>query len=134
VIRSHNNPTTEAILATCVDPFFEEKEKLLRDKIDELLSPYSQGYSLPVDMEFYRPLSQKSTNRVANHICRTLEDQYPELFNGESKNRFTPEKITQAMASDQNSRVGEFGTDKIIDMMLTYYEVGTSIFGTQTSY
>ncbi|KAH7493925.1 hypothetical protein FOMA001_g36 [Fusarium oxysporum f. sp. matthiolae] len=123
-----NNPTTEAILATCVDPFFEEKEKLLRDKIDELLRPYSQGYSLPVDIEFYRALSQKSTNRIANRICKTMEHKYPELFNQADKNRFTPEQITQAMAFDQNSRAGQFGTDKIIDMMLTYYEMSRRTF------
>ncbi|KAM0540168.1 hypothetical protein ACHAPJ_013624 [Fusarium lateritium] len=119
-----NNPTTEAILATLVDPFFEKKEGVLRKKIDELLWPYLQGYSLPVDIEFYRTLSQKSTNRVANQICKTMEEKHPELFTETSNNKFTPEEITQAMALDQNSRVGEFGTDKIIDMMLTYYEVG----------
>ncbi|KAL9575852.1 hypothetical protein ACKAV7_000015 [Fusarium commune] len=123
-----NNSTTEAILATCVDPFFEEKEELLRDKINELLRPYSQGFSLPVDIEFYGALSQKTTSRVANQICKTLEEKYPELFNQGSKNMFTPEKITQAMALDQNARVGQFGTDKIIDMMMTYYEMSRRTF------
>ncbi|RFN55174.1 hypothetical protein FIE12Z_427 [Fusarium flagelliforme] len=123
-----NNPTTEAILSTHVDPFFEEKEKLLRSKIDELLRPYLQGYSSPVDIEFYQALSQKSANRVANQVCKTLEDQCPELFSETSKNSLTPEKITQAMVSGQNSRVGEFGTDKIIDMMLTYYEMSRRTF------
>ncbi|KAH6993347.1 P-loop containing nucleoside triphosphate hydrolase protein [Fusarium venenatum] len=83
---SQNNPTTEAILAILVDPFFEKKEKLLRDKIDELLWPYLQGYSLPVDIEFYGALSQKSTDPR------------------------------------------QFGTDKIIDMMLTYYEMSRRTF------
>ncbi|KAL4724295.1 hypothetical protein ACLX1H_008908 [Fusarium chlamydosporum] len=123
-----NNPTTEAILATHVDPFFEEKEKSLRSKIAELLRPYLQGYSSPVDVEFYQALSQKSANRVANHVCKTLEDKCPELFSETSKNSLTPEKITQAMASSQKSRVGEFGTDKVIDMMLTYYEMSRRTF------
>jgi hypothetical protein len=122
-----NNPTTEAILAILVDPFFEQKEKLLRDKIDELFWPYLQGYSLPVDIEFYGALSRKSTDRAANQICKTLTNKFPELFATGSNNSFTLEKITQAMADDQNSRAGQFGTDKIIDMMLTYYEVSTQI-------
>ncbi|GKU07828.1 interferon-regulated resistance hypothetical protein [Fusarium langsethiae] len=123
-----NNSTTEAILTIHVDPWFEGKEELLRKKIDELLWPYLTGYSLPVDIEFYRALSQKSTKRVANQICKTLEDQYPEFFNETSNSKFTPEKVTQAMALDHDSRMGEFGTDKIIDMMLTYYEMSRRTF------
>ncbi|QPC74672.1 hypothetical protein HYE68_005424 [Fusarium pseudograminearum] len=87
-----NNSTTEAILSIHVDPWFEGKEELLRKKIDELLWPYLTGYSLPVDIEFYRALSDKSTK------------------------------------PDHNSRTGEFGTDKIIDMMLTYYEMSRRTF------
>lgn len=119
----HTNPTTEAILATCVDPFFEEKEKLLQDKIEELLRPYSQGYALPLDVEFYRSLSQKSTSRLASQVCEILEDNYPEMFSEESTKKLTPKKITQTIVSNQDSHNGEFGTDKVIDMMLTYYEV-----------
>ncbi|KAM0351764.1 hypothetical protein ACHAPU_002276 [Fusarium lateritium] len=123
-----DNPTTEAILATCVDPFFDKKETELQNKIEELLKPYSRGYALPLDMEFYRGLSKKSTSRLANQVCKTLEDNFPEMFSGESRNKITPERITQAMASGNESRDGEFGTDKVIDMMLTYYEMSRRTF------
>ncbi|KAF5243778.1 hypothetical protein FAUST_2695 [Fusarium austroamericanum] len=123
-----NNSTTEAILSIHVDPWFEGKEELLRKKIDELLWPYLTGYSLPVDIEFYRALSDKSTKRVAHQICKTLEDKYPEVFKETPNSKFAPEAITQALASDHNLRTGEFGTDKIIDMMLTYYEMSRRTF------
>ncbi|KAM0230478.1 hypothetical protein ACHAPO_009243 [Fusarium lateritium] len=122
-----NNSTTEAILSTIVDPWFEEKEELLNKTIDELLWPYLTGHSLPVDLEFYRALSQRSTKRVADQVCKTLEDNYPELFKEPFVN-YTPEKIQEAMMSDPNSRSGEFGTDTIIDMMLTYYEMSRRTF------
>ncbi|KAF4450002.1 hypothetical protein F53441_6786 [Fusarium austroafricanum] len=123
-----DNPTTEAILATCVDPFFEKKETELQNKVEELLRPYSRGYALPLDMEFYRGLSEKSTSRLANQVCKTLKDNYPEMFSDESKNKVTPERITQVMASNKESRDGEFGTDKVIDMMVTYYEMSRRTF------
>ncbi|KAF4995279.1 hypothetical protein FGRMN_5244 [Fusarium graminum] len=123
-----DNPTTEAILATCVDPFFDEKETELRNKVEELLKPYSRGYALPLDMEFYRGLSEKSTSRLASQVCKTLKDNYPEMFSDGSKNKVSPERIAQAMASGKESRDGEFGTDKVIDMMLTYYEMSRRTF------
>ncbi|KAM0387241.1 hypothetical protein ACHAQC_010891 [Fusarium culmorum] len=87
-----NDSTIEAILTIHVDPWFEGKEELLREKIDELLWPYLTGYSLPVDVEFHHALSQRSITPVATE------------------------------------QVGEFGTDKTIDMMLTHYEMSIRTF------
>ncbi|CAF3572954.1 unnamed protein product [Fusarium graminearum] len=87
-----NDSTIEAILTIHVDPWFEGKEELLREKIDELLWPYLTGYSLPVDVEFHHALSQRSIAPVATE------------------------------------QVGEFGTDKTIDMMLTHYEMSIRTF------
>ncbi|KAH7139900.1 P-loop containing nucleoside triphosphate hydrolase protein [Dactylonectria estremocensis] len=66
------NRTTEAILSTCVDPFFEEKEKMLGEKLEELLRPYAEAYALPLDAEFYRSLSQQSSDRSMSR--RTFTD------------------------------------------------------------
>lgn len=49
---SDGNPTTEAILCGCVDPFFAEKETLLMEKLEEILQPYLRGYAMPLDVEF----------------------------------------------------------------------------------
>ncbi|RGP81304.1 hypothetical protein FLONG3_448 [Fusarium longipes] len=123
-----NNPTTEAILAILVDTFFEKKEKLLRDKIDELLWPYLQGHSLPVDIEFYGELSQKSTSRAASQVCKMLKNKHSLSASSPPREGFTVEEITQAMEDDRKSRAGHFGTDKIIDTMLTYYEMSRRTF------
>jgi len=52
--------TTEAVLRICVDPFFVEKEKALRKKLDELLRPYTLGYAMPLDSEFHRTRLERS--------------------------------------------------------------------------
>ncbi|KAH7109954.1 P-loop containing nucleoside triphosphate hydrolase protein [Dactylonectria macrodidyma] len=82
------NRTTEAILSTCVDPLFDEKEKVLGEKLEELLRPYVEAYALPLDAEFYRSLSQQSSD-----------------------------------PSD-----GEFGTGRVLDMMLVYYKMSRRTF------
>ncbi|KAH6893128.1 P-loop containing nucleoside triphosphate hydrolase protein [Thelonectria olida] len=122
------NRTTEAILSTCVDSFFDKKEKLLRDKLTELLRSYSQGHALPVDVEFYRSLSQKSADRLASRFCDIMQGRYPEMFDGDSKRALTAKMITQAISSDQGLQDGEFGTDKVIDSMLAYYEMSRRTF------
>ncbi|EMT71082.1 Interferon-induced GTP-binding protein Mx [Fusarium odoratissimum] len=91
------NRTTEAILSTCVDPFFDEKEKVLQEKINELLRPYIQGYALPLDLLFYDMLSKTSDEKLERRISAILQ---------------------------QN----EFGINKVIDMMLTYYTISLRTF------
>jgi hypothetical protein len=52
-----------------------------------------------------------------------MQDRYPEVFDKESKNGLTAKMITQAISSDEGLQDGEFGTDKVIDSMLAYYDV-----------
>ncbi|KAL2679187.1 hypothetical protein Neosp_009950 [[Neocosmospora] mangrovei] len=120
------NRTTEAILTTCVDPFFEEKEKLLQDKLEELLRPYLEGYALPSDVDFYSSLSQRAMNRFASQLCSALQDQHPKLFDKKAQLELEPWMITRAM--EQEAEQGEFGTEKVIDMMQAYYEMSRRTF------
>ncbi|KAI8716830.1 hypothetical protein NCS52_00977400 [Fusarium sp. LHS14.1] len=120
------NRTTEAILTTCVDPFFEDKEKLLQDKLEELLRPYAEGYALPSDVDFYSSLSQRAMSRFASQLCSALQDQHPELFDKEAQLELQPWMITRAM--EQEAEQGEFGTEKVIDMMQAYYEMSRRTF------
>ncbi|CAM1510890.1 Fc.00g084030.m01.CDS01 [Cosmosporella sp. VM-42] len=53
-----NSTTLELILRNCVDPFFVQKEKLLAEKLDELLRPYTRGYAMPLDSDFRRAMSR----------------------------------------------------------------------------
>ncbi|KAJ3531839.1 hypothetical protein NM208_g8704 [Fusarium decemcellulare] len=107
---AHTNQTTEAILSTCVDPFFSEKERILDEKLQELLRPYSVGYALPLD------------------FAELMRDKYPELFDGDAKAKLTTNKIKQAITSDDGLQDDEFGTENVIDSMLAYYEMSRRTF------
>ncbi|KAF7556976.1 hypothetical protein G7Z17_g1042 [Cylindrodendrum hubeiense] len=112
------NGTTEAILSTCVDPFFEDKATLLREKLQELLRPYVEGYATPLDSDFYDTLSRKSKDRFTARFCEIMKDEYPELFKKDSKKRLSPEMVDRVLSADESLQDGEFGTDKVIDMMM----------------
>ncbi|KAI5457091.1 P-loop containing nucleoside triphosphate hydrolase protein [Mariannaea sp. PMI_226] len=93
----------EHILSNCVNPFFEQKEKQLQRKLEELLQPYSQGYAFFLDEEFHRSLSQMSTDRLAKQLHGAMEKKYPEI------------------ESDS-------GIDRVIESMVAYYEMSRRTF------
>ncbi|KAM0546200.1 hypothetical protein ACHAPJ_010984 [Fusarium lateritium] len=125
---SHTPQTTEVILSACVDPFFDEKETVLQAKVDELLEPYAQGYALPLDIEFYQSLSQRSTDRLASRFCELMQENYPQMFHDDSTKKVTPKMISRAISSEEGLTEGEFGTGKVIDMMQAYYEMSRRTF------
>ncbi|KAF4472476.1 interferon-regulated resistance GTP-binding [Fusarium albosuccineum] len=125
---AHTNQTTEAILSTCVDPFFSEKERILDEKLQELLRPYSAGYALPLDVDFFESISKRSASRLASQFAELIRDKYPELFDGDSKAKLTTNKIKQAISSDDGLQDDEFGTENVIDSMLAYYEMSRRTF------
>ncbi|KAF9870993.1 dynamin family protein [Colletotrichum karsti] len=57
--------TTFSILSTCVDPFFEERQKLLEHKLQELLRPYREGFSMVFDEGFEEDLRRRVSERNA---------------------------------------------------------------------
>ncbi|KAF9770137.1 hypothetical protein IL306_012337 [Fusarium sp. DS 682] len=129
------NRTTEAILSTCVDPFFDEKEMKLQEKINELLRPYVQGYALPLDLEFYQTLSKMSSKRLESRISVVLQDKYPHLYEDkpattvDASSKIDVKTIAEDINKEEGLEDGEFGTNKVIDMMLAYYEVrGFQVF------
>lgn len=85
--------TQQAILAECVDPFLEDKERLLDAKLEELLSHYKGDYACQVDDTFLDRLSAWVRKRTAGAMELKTAD------------------------------VSEFNTEGVIDSMLTYYEV-----------
>ncbi|KAM5378633.1 hypothetical protein ACJZ2D_004432 [Fusarium nematophilum] len=121
------NRTTEAVLSTCVDPFFNGKEKVLQEKLEELLRPYAEGYALPLDVDFYRCLSQRSMERLSDLVGEVMMTTYPAVFQDGSTQRLTQRMIRQAISGEEMPD-GEFGTDKVIDMMLAYYEMSRRTF------
>ena len=49
--------TTENILSSYVDDFFNTKEKVLNKKIAEFISPYKHGFALPLDRDFQQTMA-----------------------------------------------------------------------------
>lgn len=62
-------------------------------------------------------------DRFTARFCNIMKDEYPEMFEKDSKKRLSPEMINQALSADGGLEAGEFGTDKVIDMMMVYYDV-----------
>ncbi|KAJ6438243.1 glutathione s-transferase [Purpureocillium lavendulum] len=121
------NPTTEAILRVCVDRFFAEKEQVLRVKMDELLRPYTRGYAMPLDADFQRTRLQRSNRQIIAAVDKSLAIQ-PDVVSTESWKSRTKE-VVQAVVTNEGSAVGsEFGTEIVIDMMETYYEMSLRTF------
>ncbi|KAH7146183.1 P-loop containing nucleoside triphosphate hydrolase protein [Dactylonectria macrodidyma] len=122
------NKTTEAILRTCVDEFYNEKETLLQQKLTELIRPYSEGFAFPLDADFHNNACKTSMDRLATRVADTLGESHPELFDSTSKQTLSRDMITTAVSNSNDLKDGEFGTTKIIDMMETYYEMSRRTF------
>ncbi|KAK4129909.1 hypothetical protein BT67DRAFT_253357 [Trichocladium antarcticum] len=121
--------TAQAILVNCVDPFFDDKNEALQAKLQELLRPYTCGYGLPSAKEFHDRLSRRTIQRLADQLTDRLEKQHPALFQaklgpGEGLNRA---KVLQAVLGSEAPETSGFGTEKIIDMMVSYYEVSQMV-------
>lgn len=85
--------TREAIVAECVEPFLEQKQKVLLEKLEELIGHFKGDYACQVDEVFMRKLSAYVQMRVFST------------------------KETKMVT------VSEFNTEGVIDSMLAYYEV-----------
>lgn len=117
-----NDDTIEAILKGCADPFFDEKSVLLKDKLDEILRPYTTGYGLPLAREFRTETSKRTLLRNSEQFVETLQKEHPEIFQREGVlNRAA---LLRSVANAESISKGEFGTDQVIHMMVVHYEVG----------
>jgi hypothetical protein len=124
--QEDGNPTTEAILCGCVDPFFAEKEAILREKLDELLEPYVKGYAMPLDSEFRQMVTARTVKRLAGRLSEVSEDKTDKAQAAESK-KTKEDLLAGATSTLELVDGGQFGTEKVIDMMLAYYDVSTPI-------
>lgn len=115
-----DHDTTEAILKGCADPFFERKGTLLVEKLQEIIRPYTTGYSLALESEF-----RKRTWHNSTHFLEALEDECPELFDHESK-KLDRNKILRNIKEADNHYRDDFGVKKVIHMMTVHYDVSQS--------
>ncbi|KKY31533.1 putative dynamin family protein [Diaporthe ampelina] len=117
-----NDDTIEAILKGCADPFFDVKSVLLKEKLEEILRPYTTGYGLPLEREFRTETSKRTLLRNSHQFVDALHKEHPELFQREGVlNRAS---LLRSVANAESISKGEFGTDQVIHMMLVHYEVG----------
>lgn len=94
-------------LDSYVEPFFDETESLLRDKVEELLRPYVEGYALPLERKMVvRRTECPNTPRRGSRTAGLSED----CTIGASPH-----------VEDQNGGAG--WAEKTIDLMEAYYEV-----------
>ena len=112
--------TSFAILRNCIDPFFDERTKVLTSKLEELLAPYEKGYGIPVGGEYQSWLSKMTLTRLASRVSGILLDELSDV------DKLTAKKISNAITSADELRRGDFGTETIVDMMEAYYEVRVS--------
>ncbi|POR32031.1 Interferon-induced GTP-binding protein Mx3, partial [Tolypocladium paradoxum] len=119
--------TTEAILCGCVDPFFTDKEKLLSQKLEELLKPYVRGYAMPLDAEFRHMVTRRTVDRLAEQLRAMSEKQAGQIDDATVKT-LRSDMLADAASTLEAIDGGEFGTEKVIDMMEAYYEMSRRTF------
>jgi hypothetical protein len=100
-----SNYTTRAIVSTYVDDFFDEKEKVLAEKLQELFRPYREGYALPLDYDFHEEMARRMAEKTA----------------GRGEDSAAPKQ--QAFGTVSAQKHSEFGTEAIIDTVDIFYDV-----------
>lgn len=124
--------TLTSVLRVCVDSFFEEHTTLMKNKLDELLRPYTAGYGPPLASEFQQKLSKRTLSRLAGQIEELLGDiDMPQPTEtkthgtGEKKKKpaMTYNMILSTMMATGVFEKSPFNTDNVIDMAIAHYEV-----------
>ncbi|KAK4116856.1 hypothetical protein N656DRAFT_701720 [Canariomyces notabilis] len=118
--------TLTAVLRDCVDPFFVEREELLREKLQELLLPYEKGYGMPLEDEFSFRMEEKTLRRLAGRLVGRLGELHPELFQPNA--RLTRQMLQRAVRDLGQDERDEFATSRVIDMAMSHYEMSLRTF------
>ncbi|EFQ25703.1 dynamin family protein [Colletotrichum graminicola] len=107
---SSKNNTTDAILSTCVDPFFEKRDETLAEKVKEILRPFKQGYAMPLDADFQEAMEARMAGRTAG------------------QGEWVDNTSFSLGRTNEPQSTKEFGTDRIIDTMQTFYDMALRTF------
>ncbi|KAF5670124.1 interferon-induced GTP-binding Mx [Fusarium circinatum] len=99
------NGGTEAILTTCVDPFFDEKKVAIEAKINELFKPYEKAFAFPLDLDGYTEFSQRSGDRLAERVYSLVTAKAPVSSDDRQKERVTRQMIREAVAAEKDSEI-----------------------------
>lgn len=118
-----NKQITNAVLVFCVSGFFEDKRRALKQKLQEILRPYTSAYGPPLDAHFHAMLSSRSSHQQAARVASLLKEKFPAAFTERGGRCLTHKKVLQAISKAERARVSEFGTEKTIDMAMTHFRV-----------
>ncbi|PNP43685.1 hypothetical protein TGAMA5MH_04657 [Trichoderma gamsii] len=129
-ILEDDKKTRDAILAEYVDPVFETTTEALKSKLNEILRPYTSGHGLPLDLEFRAGLSKRKLARMAAQIAELLEQNQSSFTYSTTSYRLIKYADVRNMVMEANGMTlsSDFGTDVVIDMMLTHYEASLKTF------
>lgn len=124
-ILEDDTKTRDAILAEYVDPVFETTTETLKSKLTEILRPYTSGHGLPLDLEFRTGLSKRKLTRITAQMADLFEQNQNSVTCDTTSYRLLKYKDVQNIIIEANgiTNSSDFGTDVVIDMMLTHYEV-----------
>ncbi|RFU81135.1 interferon-induced gtp-binding mx3 [Trichoderma arundinaceum] len=120
--------TRDAILAECVDPSFDFITETLQSKLSEILRPFTSGHGLPLDWEFRSGLSKRKISRMTTQIVNLLNQRDSVTYNTSSYQILKHEDVENIILEANSATVTDFGTDTVIDMMLTHYDMSLRTF------
>ncbi|KAK2596470.1 hypothetical protein N8I77_013359 [Diaporthe amygdali] len=114
-----SNNTTDAILSTFVNSFFNEKERLLSVKLEELLRPFKEGYARPLDADFQEAIGKAAAERTAapSESGTNLEEQRGVAILSQPSDDFETERIIHTMQTFYDMALRTF-TDNLINLSI----------------
>ncbi|KAJ9130724.1 Interferon-induced GTP-binding protein Mx3 [Pleurostoma richardsiae] len=128
-IIGSDRTTIAAVLRSCVNPFFDQKKRVLREKLHEILRPYVNGYTLPLETEFHGRLSRRTLNRLADRLAGVLgDDDGLDTILVKSGSRPRRKQALETLLNAESFMNSHLGTDDVVDMMVTYYDMSLRTF------
>ena len=128
-ITGPDQRTADAILNSYIDPYFERKRTVLREKVAELLRHYQKGLDpQPIYANFYSRVDRRKNDRLAKQVADEPQTNHPSLFDKSSGEGLDSERVTQVLVKVSDvHQTSEFGTEQIINNMQAYYDVSSTL-------
>ncbi|KAL6790852.1 hypothetical protein J3E68DRAFT_443100 [Trichoderma sp. SZMC 28012] len=126
-ILEDDERTRDAILTECVDPFFDSVNNTLKDKLDEIMRPYTSGHGIPLEIEFRAGVWRRKLRRMKSDSADLL-DKNSVAYNTTEYRMLKPEDVLNVLIQSDTSNYSHFGIDIAVDMMLTHYQMSRRTF------
>lgn len=123
-VLGSDDRTETALLEHVVSPFFRKRREQMKVKLEEILQPYSDGYSMPDDAEFQDYLSKRSVQDLMDRVV----DRFSELNTSTStyknrRNSLELNAVLRILANVEMSRSCNSAAEKTLRMATAHYEV-----------